>query len=251
MLKSKRLSKKYGKKTVVKEVDFHIPHGKITSLIGPNGAGKSTVLNMIARLIERESGDIMFKEKDVLEWNSTELAKNLSILKQSNSLYLKLTIKELVEFGRFPYSKGNLTAEDREKVDIAIEYMELDDIKDRYLDELSGGQRQRAYIAMVIAQDTEYLMLDEPLNNIDIKHSKNMMRLIRKLCNELHKTVILVMHDLNFASCYSDYIIAFKDGKILKAGNAEEVMTREVLEEIYELPVAIHNIEGRNICVYY
>ena len=251
MLKSKRLSKKYGKKTVVKEVDFHIPHGKITSLIGPNGAGKSTVLNMIARLIERESGDIMFKEKDVLEWNSTELAKNLSILKQSNSLYLKLTIRELVEFGRFPYSKGNLTAEDREKVDIAIEYMELDDIKDRYLDELSGGQRQRAYIAMVIAQDTEYLMLDEPLNNIDIKHSKNMMRLIRKLCNELHKTVILVMHDLNFASCYSDYIIAFKDGKILKAGNTEEVMTREVLEEIYELPVAIHNIEGRNICVYY
>ena len=251
MLKSKRLSKKYGKKTVVKEVDFHIPHGKITSLIGPNGAGKSTVLNMIARLIERESGDIMFKEKDVLEWNSTELAKNLSILKQSNSLYLKLTIKELVEFGRFPYSKGNLTAEDREKVDIAIKYMELDDIKDKYLDELSGGQRQRAYIAMVIAQDTEYLMLDEPLNNIDIKHSKNMMRLIRKLCNELHKTVILVMHDLNFASCYSDYIIAFKDGKILKAGNAEEVMTREVLEEIYELPVAIHNIEGRNICVYY
>ena len=251
MLKSKRLSKKYGKKTVVKEVDFHIPHGKITSLIGPNGAGKSTVLNMIARLIERESGDIMFKEKDVLEWNSTELAKNLSILKQSNSLYLKLTIRELVEFGRFPYSKGNLTAEDREKVDIAIKYMELDDIKDKYLDELSGGQRQRAYIAMVIAQDTEYLMLDEPLNNIDIKHSKNMMRLIRKLCNELHKTVILVMHDLNFASCYSDYIIAFKDGKILKAGNAEEVMTREVLEEIYELPVAIHNIEGRNICVYY
>ena len=251
MLKSKRLSKKYGKKTVVKEVDFHIPHGKITSLIGPNGAGKSTVLNMIARLIERESGDIMFKEKDVLEWNSTELAKNLSILKQSNSLYLKLTIRELVEFGRFPYSKGNLTAEDRGKVDIAIEYMELDDIKDKYLDELSGGQRQRAYIAMVIAQDTEYLMLDEPLNNIDIKHSKNMMRLIRKLCNELQKTVILVMHDLNFASCYSDYIIAFKDGKVLKAGNTEEVMTREVLEEIYDLPVAIHNIEGRNICVYY
>ena len=129
--------------------------------------------------------------------------------------------------------------------------MELDDIKDKYLDELSGGQRQRAYIAMVIAQDTEYLMLDEPLNNIDIKHSKNMMRLIRKLCNELQKTVILVMHDLNFASCYSDYIIAFKDGKVLKAGNTEEVMTREVLEEIYELPVAIHNIEGRNICVYY
>lgn len=251
MLKSKRLSKKYGKKTVVKEVDFHIPHGKITSLIGPNGAGKSTVLNMIARLIERESGDIMFKEKDVIEWNSTELAKHLSILKQSNSLYLKLTIRELVEFGRFPYSKGNLTDEDREKVDIAIKYMELDDIKDRYLDELSGGQRQRAYIAMVIAQDTEYLMLDEPLNNIDIKHSKNMMGLIRKLCNELHKTVILVMHDLNFASCYSDYIIAFKGGKILKAGNVGEVMTREVLEEIYELPVAIHNIDGRNICVYY
>lgn len=245
------LFKKYGNKNVVEDVSLEIPKGKVTSFIGPNGAGKSTVLGMITRLIERDSGEVTLEGKKLEEWRSNELAKKLAILKQSNHMSLKLTIKELVGFGRFPHSQGRLTAEDEKYIQEAIDYMELTDMQDKYLDELSGGQRQRAYIAMVIAQDTEYVLLDEPLNNLDMHHSVKMMQVIRKLSEELGKTVIIVMHDINFASCYSDHIIAFKDGKVAKAGPTKEIIKKDVLEEIYEMPFCIHRLNNQNICVYY
>lgn len=245
------LFKKYGNKNVVENVSLDIPKGKVTSFIGPNGAGKSTVLGMITRLIAKDAGEVSLEGKKLEEWKSNELAKKLAILKQTNHMVLKLTIKELVGFGRFPHSQGRLTAEDEKYIKEAIDYMELTDIQDKYLDELSGGQRQRAYIAMVIAQDTEYVLLDEPLNNLDMRHSVKMMQVIRRLSEELGKTVIIVMHDINFASCYSDHIIAFKDGHVAKAGPAEEIIKQEVLEEIYEMPFRIHRLNNQNICVYY
>lgn len=251
MLTIRNLSKSYGKKRVVDEVTVEIPKHKVTSFIGPNGAGKSTVFNMVARLIEKESGEIVFYDEMLENWKSQELAKKLAILKQNNNLTLKLTVEELVAFGRFPHSKGNLSEIDREKIDQAIAYMELFELKTRYLDELSGGQRQRAYIAMVIAQDTEYILFDEPLNNLDVKHSIKMMQTIQKLCYELHKTVIVVMHDINFASCYSDYMVAFKDGRVVKAGATDEVINEQILEEVYEIPFDIQTINDRKICVYF
>ena len=148
------LIKKYDGKSVVNSVSFEIPKGKVLSLIGPNGAGKSTVMGMISRLIAKDSGAIDFEGTDLSKWNSKELAKKLSILTQHNNIQMKLTVRELVAFGRFPYSGSRLTAEDNEMIDKAIAYMELQEFEDRFIDELSGGQRQRAYIAMVIAQDT-------------------------------------------------------------------------------------------------
>lgn len=134
---------------------------------------------------------------------------------------VRLTIRELVSFGRFPYSQGNLTQEDWDKVDEALSFMELHEIENQFLDELSGGQRQRAFIAMVIAQDTEYILLDEPLNNLDMKHSVQIMKVLRRLVDELGKTVILVIHDINFASFYSDYVVALKNGEIIRQGPNE------------------------------
>ena len=250
-MKITNLFKKYGNKNVVEDVSLEIPKGKVTSFIGPNGAGKSTVLGMITRLVQRDSGEVTLEGKKLEEWKSNELAKKLAILKQSNHMSLKLTIKELVGFGRFPHSQGRLTPEDEKHIQEAIDYMEHTDMHDKYLDELSGGQRQRAYIAMVIAQDTEYVLLDEPLNNLDMHHSVKMMQVIRKLSDELGKTVIIVMHDINFASCYSDHIIAFKNGKVAKAGPTKEIIKKEVLEEIYEMPFCIHRLNNQNICVYY
>ena len=161
-MKVKDLTKQYDGKTVVDSVSFEIPRGKVISMIGPNGAGKSTVLNIISRLIARDSGLVDFEGKDIGTWKSKELAKRLAILTQSNNVQMKLTVRELVAFGRFPYSGGRLTQEDQEIVDRAVSYMELEEFQDRFIDELSGGQRQRAFIAMVIAQDTEYILLDEP-----------------------------------------------------------------------------------------
>lgn len=245
------LTKTYDGKTVVDSVSFEIPKGKVLSLIGPNGAGKSTVMGMISRLIARDEGLVDFHGKDIGKWKSRELSKKLAILTQSNQIQMKLTVQELVAFGRFPYSGNRITKEDQEIIDQAIAYMELEDMRDRFIDELSGGQRQRAMIAMVIAQDTDYVLLDEPTNNLDIYHAANMMKIVRRLCDELGKTVVLVLHEINYAAFYSDYICAFVDGRIAKFGTVEEVMKKENLSEIYQVDFEIQMVKGRPLAIYY
>lgn len=250
-MRVQELTKQYDGKTVVDGVSFAIPKGKVISLIGPNGAGKSTVMGMISRLIAHDSGLVDFEGKDIGKWKSKELSKRLAILTQSNNIQMKLTVRELVTFGRFPYSGNRVTPEDQKIIDRAIHYMELEEFQDRFIDELSGGQRQRALIAMVIAQDTEYVLLDEPTNNLDIYHATNMMKIVRRLCDELGKTVILVLHEINYAAFYSDYICAFKDGKIAKFGTVEEVMTKENLSQIYQVDFEILTIAGKPLSIYY
>lgn len=245
------VSKQYGTKNVIENVSLKIPKGQITSFIGPNGAGKSTLLSMISRLITQDEGSILLEGKEVKECKSNELAKKISILKQSNHINIRLTIRELVSFGRFPYSEGRLTKEDHEFIDRAIDYMELREIENKFLDQLSGGQRQRAYIAMVLAQNTEYILLDEPLNNLDMKHSVQIMKVLRKLTDELGKTIVIVIHDINFASCYSDYIVALKDGHIISEGRTEEMIQSDVLKEIYEMDMQIEDVNNQKICVYF
>ncbi|WAA12947.1 ABC transporter ATP-binding protein [Fervidibacillus halotolerans] len=251
MVDVKHVTKRFGMKRVIDDVSVKIEKGKITSFIGPNGAGKSTLLSMISRLIMKDEGEILIDGKDVTKRKSRELAKKISILKQSNYVNLKLTVRELVSFGRFPYSQGKLTKEDWIFVDEAIEYMGLEEIQNEYLDELSGGQRQRAFIAMVIAQDTEYILLDEPLNNLDMKHSVQIMKTLRRLVDELGKTIILVIHDINFASVYSDYIVAIKNGKIIKQGTRDEMIRREVLQEVYDMDMQVENFRNCKICLYF
>ncbi len=232
-------------------VSFEIPKGKVLSLIGPNGAGKSTVMGMISRLVAGDAGLVDFDGREIRKWKSRELSRRLAILTQTNNVQMKLTVRELVSFGRFPYSGSRLTAEDEAIVDRSIAYMELEDMQEQFIDELSGGQRQRAYIAMVIAQDTEYILLDEPTNNLDIYHATDMMRIVRRLCDELGKTVVLVLHEINYAAFYSDYICAFVNGRIAKFGTVREVMTKENLSQIYSVDFEIMEIDGNPLSIYY
>ena len=247
----KELTKKYDGKAVVDSVSFRIPKGKVISLIGPNGAGKSTVMGILSRLIARDSGLVNFDGTDISRWKSKELSKRLAILTQTNNIQMKLTVRELVTFGRFPYSGNRVTQEDQAVIDRAIRYMELEEFQDQFIDELSGGQRQRALIAMVIAQDTEYVLLDEPTNNLDIYHATNMMKIVRRLCDDLGKTVILVLHEINYAAFYSDYICAFKDGRIARFGPVEEVITSENLSAIYGVEFQIQTVKGKPLSIYY
>lgn len=251
MIEVKNIVKKYGNKVVVNNVSLNIEKGKITSFIGPNGAGKSTVMSIIARIMKKNSGQVIIEGKDLEKWDSKELAKKVAILKQANHINVRLTIKELVSFGRYPHCEGRLTAEDEKYIDEALEYMKLKDIENRYLDELSGGQRQRAYIAMVIAQNTDYVLLDEPLNNLDMKHSVQMMKVLRGLVDDLGKTVVIVMHDINFASVYSDRIVILKEGEVVKDSETRNIIEKGLLEDIYEIDFDIKNIEGNKICIYY
>ncbi|GEB33673.1 MULTISPECIES: ABC transporter ATP-binding protein [Brevibacillus] len=251
MIEVRNVSKQYGNKNVVENVSVKIAKGKITSFIGPNGAGKSTLLSMISRLLTKDQGEVLIEGQEIGQYKSNELAKKISILKQSNHITVRLTIRELVSFGRFPYSQGNLTKEDWKYVDEAIRYLELADIQHKYLDQLSGGQRQRAYIAMVVAQNTEYVLLDEPLNNLDMKHSVQIMKVLRRLVDEMGKTVVIVIHDINFASVYSDYIVALKDGKVVKEGSTDEIIQPQTLKDVYDMDIHIEDIDENKICVYY
>ena len=251
MIETRGLSKRYGDALVVDGVTLNIPKGGFTSIIGPNGAGKSTLLSMISRLAPMSAGSVMVDGLDVTKTPGSVLAKRLSILRQDNQTSLRLTVRELVAFGRFPHSQGRLTAEDQRHIEEAIAYLRLEPYASRHIDELSGGQRQRAYVAMVMCQDTEYVLLDEPLNNIDMRHAVEMMQLLRRAADEKGKTVVVVLHDINFASCYSDHIVAMRGGKLACQGAPAELVRDEVLAGLYDMQIKVHEVDGQRICVYF
>lgn len=251
MITTQNLSKKYHDTLVVDQVSVQISKGGLTAIIGPNGAGKSTLLSMISRLTPMSTGSVKIDDLDITRTPSAELAKRLAILRQHNESTLRLTVRDLVAFGRFPHSAGRLTATDQEHINEAIHYLNLEELQQRHLDELSGGQRQRAYVAMVMCQDTDYVLLDEPLNNIDIHHAVAMMQLLRRAADEKGKTVVVVLHDINFASCYADHIIAMRRGQLAYQGSAEQVINSEVLTDLYEIPMQVHELQGQRICVYF
>jgi iron complex transport system ATP-binding protein len=251
LIEISNVSKAYGDTIVVENVSLRIPRQGVTSIIGPNGAGKSTLLSMISRLVPMSAGTVMVDGLDVTQTPSDALARRLSILRQDNRVASRLTVRDLVEFGRYPYSKGRLTTEDRAQVAKAIDFLGLEPLANRFLDELSGGQRQRAYVAMVLCQDTDYVLFDEPLNNLDMKHAVGMMKLLRQAADELGKTIVLVLHDINFASCYSDYIVAMRDGAIAHHGSPEDIMTSEVIQDVYGMDVTVQDVQGRRISIYY
>ena len=206
---------------------------------------------MIGRLLDLDEGTIEVAGFDVSSTKSKDLAKIISILRQENHFITRLTVRQLVGFGRFPHSQGRLTVEDEEVISRSIDFLDLTHLEGRYLDQLSGGQRQRAYVAMVLCQDTDYVLLDEPLNNLDMQHSVHMMQMLRRAASELGRTVIVVLHDINFAGHYSDRICAVKDGRVVEFGTPEEIMTGEVLTRVFDTDVQV--IAGPNgpLAVYY
>ncbi|MGP9536506.1 iron ABC transporter ATP-binding protein [Brachybacterium sp. AOP43-C2-M15] len=232
-------------------LDLEIPSGGVTALVGPNGAGKSTLLTMVGRLLGIDEGAIEVAGYDVSSTASKDLAKILSVLRQENHFITRLTVRQLVGFGRFPYSQGRLTRLDEQKISEAIDFLDLDDLEDRYLDQLSGGQRQRAYVAMVLAQDTEYVLLDEPLNNLDMRHSVQMMGRLRDAARQLGRTIVVVLHDINFAAHYADHIIAMKDGGVVEAGPVAEIMDGTVLTRVFDTPVQVIDGPTGPLAVYY
>ena len=251
MIRTRGLTKTYGQALVVDDVTLDLPAGGITSIIGPNGAGKSTLLAMISRLLPMNAGTVTVDGLDVTSTPSDQLARRLAVLRQEHGVSARVTVRDLVGFGRYPHSRGRMTAEDQRQVQLAIDYMTLGDLADRFLDELSGGQRQRAYVAMVLCQDTDYVLLDEPLNNLDMKHAVAMMRLLRRAANELGRTVVLVLHDINFASVYSDSIVCMQAGRVVQHGAPAEVITPEIMRAVYDIDVRVHTIGGQLISVYY
>lgn len=238
MIKIQNAKKAYDK-VEIGPLDVEIPKAGLTSLIGPNGAGKSTTLLMIGRLLAMDEGNIKVANMDVTATKSQDLAKILTILRQENHFVTRLTVRQLVGFGRFPYSMGRLTKTDEDIISKYIDFLELTKLENRYLDELSGGQRQRAYVAMVLTQETEYVLLDEPLNNLDVARSVRMMEHLKRAANEFGRTILTVLHDINFAAKYSDRICAMKDGQIAAFGTVDEIMNPTLLTDIFNTKIEI------------
>ena len=251
MITVQNLCKTYGTRRVLSDVSVSFPEGQLTSLIGPNGAGKTTLLMMLARLLEPGSGDIQIDGRSIAGIRIGDYARRVATLRQSPDFNLRLTVEELVAFGRFPYSRGVLTADDQRIIDEAIDFLTLEPLRAAYLDELSGGQRQMAFLAMTIAQQTPCLLLDEPLNNLDMKHAVQIMRALRRLCDEFGRTVILVVHDINFAANYSDHIVAMKGGAVHCAGAVSDVVTETELQALYGLDFDITQNERGRLCNYF
>ena len=251
MIQIKHIEKSYGARTVLANVSAHFPKGQITSLIGPNGAGKTTLLMLVARLLEPCGGDIMLQGRNIADIAIGDYARLVATLRQAPDFHLRLTVEELVAFGRFPYSRGALTVQDRLAIDEAIAFLSLENLRLAYVDELSGGQRQMAFLAMTIAQQTDILLLDEPLNNLDMKHAVQIMRALRRLCDEQGRTVILVIHDINFAANYSDHIVAMQEGAVRFSGPVHEVVTEQRLRALYDIDFDIVHSERGCVCNYF
>lgn len=251
MIDIRDIVKSYGQTKVLHEVSLEIPSGGLTALVGPNGAGKSTLLRIVGRLLDADSGSVTINGLDTAKTPSKQLAQTVSVLQQDGRVGTRLTVVDLVRFGRFPHSQGRLRPEDHKHVEDAIERMDIGPFRDRFLDELSGGQRQRAHIAMVLAQDTDYVLLDEPLNSLDIRHSRAMMHAMRTMVTELGKTVVVVLHDVNFAAAHADQIVALKEGKVVAALPPNDFMQRDVLQSIYDVEVDVVDTPKHKVAAYF
>ena len=232
MIQLKEVRKAYSSSVDIGPVTLDIPEGGITALVGPNGAGKSTLLTMIGRLLDLDSGHIEVAGMDVTSARSKDLAKVVSILRQENHFVTRLTVRQLVGFGRFPYTQGRLNAEDEEIISKYIDFLGLRGLEGRYLDQLSGGQRQRVWLALALAQDTPVLLLDEPTTFLDPAHAMRMLELARAQA-QAGKTVVVVLHDLMLAGHYSDSMVVMKSGDIIARGAPKQALSPKVLAQAY------------------
>ncbi|GIN63449.1 iron-dicitrate ABC transporter ATP-binding protein [Robertmurraya siralis] len=254
-LRTKDLSIGYGERLIVNGLNVEIPDHQITTIIGSNGCGKSTLLKAITRIIPHQSGTVILDGENIIKGSTKELAKKMAILPQTPESASGLTVGELVSYGRFPYQKGfgRLTKKDYEAIDWALEVTGTKDFKYRPVDSLSGGQRQRVWIAMALAQETEIIFLDEPTTYLDMAHQLEVLELLQKLNVEQGRTIVMVLHDLNQAARFADYMIALKGGEIVKAGGCEEVINREVLKKVFSIDAEIGRDPRTNkpMCITY
>jgi len=245
IIEIKNLSFKYNTtKAIFSDLNLTIKKGEITTLLGKNGCGKSTLIKLLSKNITNYTGNIFLENKELKSYSLKELATKLSIVYQNNITPQEITVFDMVSFARLPYQNiffYKQTKEDIEKINFALKETDLIDYKNTIVSELSGGQLQRVYIAMCLAQDTEIIILDEPTTFLDIKYQKSIMKLVKRLNQELHLTIIMVLHDINQAITYSDNIVALLDGKIVKTDKAHTLLNEELLNKIYDTEIKIEN----------
>ncbi|ENK0556605.1 iron-dicitrate transporter ATP-binding subunit [Clostridium sporogenes] len=245
----------YEDKLIVDGLNMNIPKGKITTIIGPNGCGKSTVLKTVGRILKPKEGLVYLNGDDIRNLSTKEVAQKMSILPQSPQAQGGLTVGELVSYGRFPHKKGfgKLSPEDKKVIQWALDITKLTELEVTMVDNLSGGQRQRVWIAMALAQQTDLILLDEPTTYLDMAYQLEVLELLYNLNREQSCTIVMVLHDLNLAARFADYMIAIRSGSIISHGTPEEIMTKKVLKDTFNIDAEIvwGSRTGRPTCISY
>jgi len=252
-LTTRNLSLSYDNTVIVRDLTLAIPRGKITVLVGANGCGKSTLLRGLARLLKPAQGAVYLDGKAIFQYSTRAVAQQLGLLPQNPVAPEGLTVRDLASQGRYPYQNWmqQWSSQDECYVQQALEITDLVELGDRPLDTLSGGQRQRAWIAMTLAQNTQILLLDEPTTFLDLAHQIEVLDLLQDLNQQQERTIVMVLHDLNHACRYGDFLVAMKTGEIFAAGTPQEVMTVDTVQAVFNLQCRIYPdpITGTPMCV--
>ena len=232
---------------ILNDISLTFRDGEITTILGPNGCGKTTLVQCLNGASTVTAGQIFLNGQDFLKISPKERAREISLLPQVRTIIPAIPVKMLVEHGRFPYLgfSRRKSKEDTEIVNRAMEFTHISQYADQYVDTLSGGIRQRVFFAMVLAQDCDYIVLDEPTTYLDIRYQIEILQLVKKLNQEFGITIIMVLHDINQAIAYSDNVIGMKDGKVLVEGDPEEVITEESIRELYGIELGVTRVDGR------
>lgn len=240
----KNLSFGYDKNLIIKDISLNLEKGKFISLIGPNGSGKSTLLKTMLHINQPNSGETIIEGKNLKEYKNKERAKKVAFLPQAPEIHEQISVEELVKMGRYHNKKPfqPLKKEDYDAVNDAIKWIGLENFKNKSILSLSGGQRQRAFLAMVLAQQTDYIFLDEPTSYLDINHQIEFVELLKKLQEEFNKTIIIVLHDLPIVAKYSDYVVTMKNGNLYSVGTPCNVFTQQMLNEVFSVQAEINAI---------
>ena len=255
IIKIENIKVGYEDKIIIEDLSLSIKKSAISTIIGENGSGKSTLLKTIGRVLKPKQGEIYLNGLNIHKTNTKEIARIMGLLPQSPKAPSGLSVTEIVEYGRFPHKegRGSLTKQDNEIVEWALKSTNLLEFKDRNIEALSGGQRQRVWIAMVLAQQTDVILLDEPTTYLDMAYQLEVLQLVDKLNKQKDITVIMVLHDINQASRFSDELIMLKSGSIVAQGSPKETMTPNILREVFNIEAVITNIPGTNnpVCLSY
>ena len=222
---------------ILTDISLTIPKGAITAIIGPNGAGKSTLVNLIAGQLPVQSGEITLDGSPLSQLPPKELALRLALVAQHVGIASRLRVADLIAFGRWPHNRGRPTNDDTDAIEQAISQFDLNDLRNRFLDELSGGQRQRAFVAMAFAQATEWLILDEPLNNLDMYHARTLMQKLENLCRNHGKSIVMIVHEVNYAAAWADRIVGLREGKIIIDGPTSATLTEDGIHRLFDMNV--------------
>jgi len=249
VIETSHLSFTIGDSQILRDVSLSILPGVVTGLIGPNGAGKSTLLHCLAGLTEPSSGHVRIDGQDPFTARDDDRARMVAFLQQSPTTVSRLRVEELVAFGRWPHHRGRPGPEDAEQVAKALDAFDLEELAGRPIETLSGGQKQRAFVAMTYAQDTPWILLDEPLNALDPRHARNLMARLATLANEEGRSIAVVLHDINAAARWADQIVAMKDGQVLAHGASRDVLTSDTLYACFDTPFDTVPHAGRKLVV--